>query len=839
MNTRKTPNQPWQRSHAQWEAIVQAAPDAILIADETSHVVFANQKAHRLFGYSTYTLVGIELRCLMPERYRDAHHNGMQRFMQSGESRLMGHTIKMEGLRYDQSVFPLELSLSYWQEDDTHFFYGIIRDITQQKEQEKALQNANAELNAALEEIQTTKEQLLRLNEELEQRVASRTTRLEEQKAELHHLLKQIPAVIGILKGREGRVVLANDTFRQFWGPRLAPGKTMREIWPELEGQGHFALIEQVYDTGEVISKRAYPGYVRRPQTDITDLVYFDLVFVPHRNLAGAIDGVIMYGVEVTEHVQAQSQLGILNRALAEKNEALAANEEELRQTLDNTIELNQALQNQETFLSSIIDQTPVSTWIADAEGTQIRVNDACLKLFGVEDADLVVGKYNILKDEALISRLFYPDIQAVFTEGKAAQLDVPYDVSEVKHIQVPTGQSIYLHTTIFPIKNTTGKITHAVIQHEDITERVQYEQALQASEEQLRLITDALPVLIAYITADLRYKFVSKAYCAWFGKPKEEIEGKLVWEVIGDSAYEQVKEVLHQTLAGEEIRFERHMHYQDAGVRDTMAHLVPHKVEGKTRGVISIVTDISILKKAQTELQEKNEELQRANDDLDSFVYIASHDLKTPIANIEGLTGILRARLSEKIGEFEHEVLTKVEQSIAKFKLTIVDLTEVSRIQKNMEALEEEISFATILNEIKDDIYPLVSESEAIIQEDIQVESVYFTRYLLKSILQNLLTNAIKYRSPKRSPKVQVRVFKAQDFVVLQVQDNGLGLTPAQQAKVFEMFQRLHTHTEGTGVGLYIVKRIVESRGGVIELDSTVDQGTTFTIRLKNMPAA
>lgn len=819
--------QNWEFSPARFEAIVQTANDAILISNENSQIVFANKKAYEIFRYQKDELISLHLGNLMPEKYRQSHDKGMQRFIQSGVSKLMGHTIEIEGLRKDATVFPLELSLSCWQEDQHYFFSGIIRDITQRKEQEKALQDTNVELSAALEELKSTEEQLIELNHELEARVERRTARLEEQKAELHNLFMQVPALIGILRGREGRVELFNPTFSKLWGNRAVMGKTMRQAWPELEGQGYFEFVEHVYDTGEAVVRNAFPGYIDRNDSGETELAYFDFIYAPYYDLGGKVDGVIIYGVDVTEHVLSRVKLEQVNKELA-------ASEEEVRQTLDNTIELNKEITHRENFLSSIIDQSPVSTWIADAEGTQIRINAACMKLFGVEDAGLGLGKYNVLKDETLLHRAFYPDIQAVFTEGKVAKFEGWYNLSHVRHVNIPTGKQIYIVTTIFPIKDASGKVTNAVIQHEDITERVFYEQALKASEEQLSLITDALPVLIAYVTLDQKYKFVNKAYSTWFHQPKEEIIGKAIWEVVGHTAYKQVKGHLLSALGGEEARFEGRMPYQDVTPRDTIAHFIPHKVHEATLGVISIVTDISSIKRTQRKLIEKNKELQKVNADLDSFIYIASHDLRSPITNIEGLVTTLKEEQENKLSSFESKIMEMIERSIAKFKTTIANLTEVSRIQKKLEEQQEEISFKEILEDVNTDLQEMISRSEASIEEDIQIARIVYAKYNLRSILYNLLSNAIKYRSPERVLKIRISTHEEKDFIVLEVKDNGLGLSLLQQNKVFDMFKRIHNHVEGTGIGLYIVKRIVESRGGNIVLESQPDQGATFIVRFR-----
>ncbi|MBD0260070.1 MAG: PAS domain S-box protein, partial [Cytophagales bacterium] len=159
-----------------------------------------------------------------------------------------------------------------------------------------------------------------------------------------------------------------------------------------------------------------------------------------------------------------------LEQKVAERTRELAASEAELRQTLDRTIALNKQLRDRENFLASIIDQTPVSTWIADAEGTQIQVNQACLDLFGVEDSNQGLGKYNLFRDNTLAGQPGYREIEAVFREGKVVRFEMDYDVSKVTHVDIPSGKAISLVVTIFPVKDADGRVVNAVVQHEDVT---------------------------------------------------------------------------------------------------------------------------------------------------------------------------------------------------------------------------------------------------------------------------------------------------------------------------------------------------------------------------------
>jgi two-component system, sensor histidine kinase and response regulator len=239
-------------------------------------------------------------------------------------------------------------------------------------------------------------------------------------------------------------------------------------------------------------------------------------------------------------------------------------------------------------------------------------------------------------------------------------------------------------------------------------------------------------------------------------------------------------------------------------------------------------------LLKKNLELESKNLELNKINYDLDNFVYTASHDLKGPIANLEGLIHMLNRKLKDKITDEESQLFNMIHMSISKFNHTIKDLTEITRVQKDLNEELEYISFAEITDDIKRDIQKLIDESNAVVTEKFGVDKIMYARKNLRSVLYNLITNGIKYRSSDRKAEITISTYQEEDFIVLSVQDNGLGLNPNQQSKLFNMFKRLHTHVEGSGIGLYIVKRIVENSGGRIQVESEPGKGTTFRVYFK-----
>lgn len=253
---------------------------------------------------------------------------------------------------------------------------------------------------------------------------------------------------------------------------------------------------------------------------------------------------------------------------------------------------------------------------------------------------------------------------------------------------------------------------------------------------------------------------------------------------------------------------------------------------------MIGSMMDLTHLKNVQTELEQTNQNLLKINADLDNFIYTASHDLKAPISNIEGLMDALHELIPQEDQEIK-EILEMVGFSLKKFKETIEGLTDVVRIQKAHANAPEILLLRDLINDVALSIKDMFVKSGAQLEFDLEVEQVQFTKKNLRSIFYNLLSNAIKYRHLDRTPMIKITTRQEDNYILISVTDNGLGIEKSKLPKIFGMFERLHTHVEGTGIGLYIVKRIIENADGKIEVHSTLGKGTTFQIYLKNLPSS
>jgi signal transduction histidine kinase len=235
-------------------------------------------------------------------------------------------------------------------------------------------------------------------------------------------------------------------------------------------------------------------------------------------------------------------------------------------------------------------------------------------------------------------------------------------------------------------------------------------------------------------------------------------------------------------------------------------------------------------------ELQTANQQLARTNSDLDNFVYAASHDLRQPVNNLRGLFEEIR-RAATFADPADAQLLHYMDKSLHALSTTIDDLaTVVQEHRQPTDQLPEPVAFADLAADVLETLRPQVQATHAIIDLDFgDLGEVPCVRSNLRTILLNLVANAIKYHHPDRVPHVGIRSYCAAGQPVLEVQDNGLGLDLEQHgAELFQLFRRFHpTAAEGTGVGLFLVNRLVQAQGGHIEVESEEGQGTTFRVHL------
>lgn len=251
----------------------------------------------------------------------------------------------------------------------------------------------------------------------------------------------------------------------------------------------------------------------------------------------------------------------------------------------------------------------------------------------------------------------------------------------------------------------------------------------------------------------------------------------------------------------------------------------------GNLLGFSKISRDLTFRKRIEDELNRKNNELSKKNEDLDNFIYAVSHDLRVPISNLEGLIDALIQSLPDTCKEPVRELFLYTRKSIDNLKEVVRDLSEIGRIQKEENIEVVKVNFNELIEEFKTVHNKQIQEAKAIINCELEVKEILFSKKNLRSIIQNLLINAINYRSSERHPEISIRTAKENEYIQLIISDNGMGIQKVHLSRIFEMFKRIYTHVEGTGIGLYIVKRIMDNVEGKIEVFSDVGVGTTFKL--------
>jgi PAS domain S-box-containing protein len=224
-----------------------------------------------------------------------------------------------------------------------------------------------------------------------------------------------------------------------------------------------------------------------------------------------------------------------------------------------------------------------------------------------------------------------------------------------------------------------------------------------------------------------------------------------------------------------------------------------------------------------------KSQEIEARNKELDDFTYVVSHDLKEPLISVEGYAKMMRAEYQQSLDETGREYLQAVVDSCSHMKRLIDDLLLLSRVSKVSEN-RTMVSLSGVMRDVVEELQFSIREKKAqiVVQQDLPSVSAVDTH--LRIVLRNLVANALKF-CEKPIPRIEVGAILTPEGTTIFVKDNGIGIEEAHFEKIFLIFQRLHKKDEyeGVGAGLTIVKKIIESHGGKIWIESTVGQGSTF----------
>jgi signal transduction histidine kinase len=229
--------------------------------------------------------------------------------------------------------------------------------------------------------------------------------------------------------------------------------------------------------------------------------------------------------------------------------------------------------------------------------------------------------------------------------------------------------------------------------------------------------------------------------------------------------------------------------------------------------------------------------ELTQANDALQRLGHMVSHDLRGPLANMEGLVSLLD---ESNMGATPHkEVLGMLKNAFSDFRQQLDDLNELLKSRHTSGELWEEIDIKKEFHQVRQQLLGFLTKAQGEIETVFEIEQFCSVRLYVQSIVYNLVSNSIKYRDPDRQLKVIFSVKKDNNNIILSVEDNGSGIDlKANRDRLFKPYSRLQTEGEGHGLGLYLIKGQIEALGGWLEVASTLGKGSRFTVFLpQNCP--
>ena len=233
-------------------------------------------------------------------------------------------------------------------------------------------------------------------------------------------------------------------------------------------------------------------------------------------------------------------------------------------------------------------------------------------------------------------------------------------------------------------------------------------------------------------------------------------------------------------------------------------------------------------------ELQGKAQALEQSNQELERFAYVASHDLQEPLRMVRSFSQLVDEEYRCVLDKQGREWLGFLVDGATRMQALVRDLLAYSKVGR-VEAEPRLVDTDAILDEVLRDLTALIQEADARVVRDSSLPELVAVEGELRLVLQNLICNAIKFRRPETSPVVEIGAeFESHDCRLF-VRDNGIGIEPEYQERIFVIFQRLHAKTDypGTGIGLAICKKIVERLGGRIWFESTPGRGSTFYVSL------
>lgn len=368
----------------------------------------------------------------------------------------------------------------------------------------------------------------------------------------------------------------------------------------------------------------------------------------------------------------------------------------------------------------------------------------------------------------------------------------------------------------------------------QEIKERQRVEMELQKERDFAVQIMNTLGQGVSVSMMDGVYEYVNPAYAKMLGYRPEDMIGEPseFFAMPEDTGIHSEQRKHRQE--GEATTYETRLKHKDGHIIHALVTGVPRYANGRIIGSIAAITDLTERKKAEIDRENLIVEMDAKNAELERFTYTVSHDLKSPLVTIAGFLGFLEEDVQKRKFERLPRTISRIREAAKRMQRLLDELLELSRIGRIANP-SQYIPFGELVKETLELVEGQLREMQVEVEVDAEFPIVHVDRVRMLEVIQNLVTNAVKFMGNQNKPMIHIGVENRNGENCFFVKDNGIGIAPEFHDRIFGLFNKLDPYTEGTGIGLALVKRIVEVHGGRIWVESEPGRGATFFFTLEN----
>ena len=473
-------------------------------------------------------------------------------------------------------------------------------------------------------------------------------------------------------------------------------------------------------------------------------------------------------------------------------------------------IDITERKQAEETLrvFSRCADTSVDGIAVGNLEFRITYVNDAFAKMFGYSREELIGKEIAFIYSEDQIPKL-EEALKATLEGSWTGELVGKRKDGALFPVAISASRAV----------DDKGNVIAHMTSQRDITEQ-------KRADEKYRSLVESTEDSIYLVDRDCRYLFVNEKHLSRLGLPVDKIIGKTYGELHSEDETEEFAGIVERVFkTGKSVPHEHRSHRDSRYILRTLSPVKDS--EGGVTAVTVVSKDISERKQAEERQLQMLKELETANNELKDFAHIVSHDLKAPLRAITALAEWLSTDYREKLDEAGREQMDLLINRVGRMHNLIEGILQYSRVGRLKEE-EEAVDLNTLVSEVIDMIEPPENiDVEVVVNE---LPTILCEKTRMEQVFQNLLSNAVKYIDELKG-KITVGCTEEDGYWKFSVADNGPGIEERYYGDIFQIFQTLKSRDEieSTGIGLAIVKKIVETHGGKIWLDSKVGRGTTF----------